>query len=136
MKPRFALAGGLFILLIAFLGSCANQNDDASDNPAETTAVLGVEEVVRNFKTDTTIQTVQGVVQTVMADEHLLTLIDVEEYKLCGLSDCCLYMPVQWRGEMPEIEEVVVIRGLITSTDSGMVFSAGELQVVENSDSL
>ncbi len=136
MKPRFALAGGLFILLIVILGSCGNQNDDASDNSVELTGILSVDEVVRNFKADTTVHTVQGVVQTVTADEHLLTLIDVEEYKLCGLSDCCLYMPVQWQGEMPKIEEIVVVRGLITSTNSGMVFSANELHVIEITDSL
>jgi hypothetical protein len=133
---RLALVRWLLIVLTALISSCGNQNDDASDSSAESAAVLSVDEVVRNFKADTTVHTVQGVVRTATADEHLLTLIDVEEYKLCGLSDCCLYMPVQWQGEMPKIEEIVDVRGFITSTDSGMVFTAKDLRVVEITDSL
>jgi hypothetical protein len=135
-KSRFKLAGVLLILLITNLGSCGNQDNNAADNSPELTAVLGVDEAVRNLKADTSVHTVQGVVQTVIEEEHLLTLIDVEEYRLCGLSDCCLYMPVRWKGEMPSIEDIVTVKGSIIDMDSGIVFAARELHITELTDSL
>ena len=82
---------------------------------------------MRHHGADTTMVAVEGVVQTVSAEGQLLTLIDVREYQVCGLSDCCLYMPVKWSGEMPQIEESVIVRGSIQSGDSGLVFVATEV---------
>lgn len=121
----------MLILFTMMINGCGNRNDNTADDPSDSTVVLGIEQAVRSLDADTTIVTVEGVVQTISADEHLLTLIDIEEYKLCGLSDCCLYLPVAWQGEMPEIEDVVIARGQIKATDAVKVFSAQELRVIE-----
>lgn len=128
-KLKTLIVVGLLFLVAAFLGGCGGQGDSAAHNTIKTTTVLSVDDAVRSLKPDTTARTVIGVVQTITPDDNLLTLIDVEEYKLCGLSDCCLYMPVVWQGEMPNIEDIVTVTGVIDSTDSGLVFSAGELHV-------
>lgn len=128
-KPVILILIGLLFLLMAYLGGCSSQEDNANDHAIETTTVLSVDDAVRNLKPDTTVRSVIGVVQTVTPNDNLLTLIDVEEYKLCGLSDCCLYMPVVWQGEMPNIEDIVTVEGRIDSTESGLVFTANKLQV-------
>lgn len=120
---------GLLFLLIVTYGGCNNQNQSSGDTSIDIHAVLSVDDAARSLKPDTTVRTVFGVVQTVTDSSDLLTLIDVEEYKVCGLTDCCLYMPVRWQGEMPKIEEIVTIQGTIEATESGMVFIANNLQV-------
>jgi hypothetical protein len=113
-------------LFIAITG-CSSQNREATDATSELSSVLGVDEAMRNLGADTTVVAVEGVVQSVTSEEHLLTLIDVKEYQACGLSDCCLYMPVRWTGTMPAIEDAVVVKGSIQTSDSGLVFVAREL---------
>ena len=124
---------GLLFLLIVMYGGCDNQNQSSGDTSIDIHAALSVDDAVRNLKPDTTVRTVIGVVQTVTPNDDLLTLIDVEEYKTCGLGDCCLYMPVRWQGEMPKIEDIVTVQGTIEGTESGMLFSAGKLHVGKKS---
>ncbi len=88
---------------------------------------MEVDEAMRNLKEDTTTIAVQGVVQSVMPDKHLLALVDIEEYRRCGINECCLYMPVRWPGTMPAVEDFVVVTGAVASSDSGLVFLAREL---------
>ena len=120
---------GLLFLLIVMYGGCDKQNQSSGDTSIDIHAALSVDDAVRNLKPDTTVRTVFGVVQTVTPDDDLLTLIDVEEYKICGLSDCCLYMPVRWQGEMPNIENMVTVQGTIEATESGMEKKKKKLQV-------
>jgi hypothetical protein len=127
-RMRFFQVGLLFLLIVTYVG-CNNQNQNSSDTSIDIQAALSVDDAVRNLKPDTTVCTVIGVVQTVTPNNDLLTLIDVEEYKICGLSDCCLYMPVRWQGEMPKIEDIVTVQGTIEATGSDMVFTANKLQV-------
>jgi hypothetical protein len=128
-NPKTLILFGVLSLLLVYLGGCSSQQDSGADNTITTTIALSVDDAVRNLKSDTTTQTVIGVVQTITPKDNLLTLIDVEEYKICGLSDCCLYMPVRWQGEMPNIEDIVTVTGIIDSIESGLVFTAGELHV-------
>lgn len=127
-QMRFFLLSLLFLFIVAHVG-CNNQNQGSNDTSIDTQVVLSVDDAVRYLKPDSTAITVFGVVQTVTDSNDLLTLIDVEEYKLCGLTDCCLYMPVRWQGEMPKIEDNVTVQGTIEATESGMVFLADKLQV-------
>ena len=90
---------GILLLLAAMYNGCSSGEQKSADNSADLQAALSVNDAVRNLKPDTTAQIVTGVVRTVTPEDSLLTLIDVEEFKTCGLSDCCLYMPVRWHGE-------------------------------------
>jgi hypothetical protein len=123
---------GIPLLLVALCSGCSSQSHKSAGATADTQAVLGVDNAVRNLKPDTTARIVTGVVRTVSPEDKLLTLIDVEEYKTCGLSDCCLYMPVRWQGEMPKMKDIVTVEGTIEATESGVVFSASKLHVDEN----
>ena len=136
-KSRFTVAGGLCLLLfVIFLAGCENQSAETVDETVELGAVIGVEEAVRNAEAGTPEMSVKGVVMTVTPDDHLLTLIDVKSYKSCGLSDCCLYIPVRWEGDMPAKEDFVVVTGAIEAADGGLIFAARELRQAELTDSL
>ncbi len=125
----------ILFLLAPLYGGCNSQNHEGADPAVGTHVAMSVNDAVRNLKPDTAAWTVTGVVKTVTPDDKLLTLIDVEEYKTCGLSDCCLCMPVIWKWEMPKIEDKVTIQGTIESTESGMVFLAGKLHIERNAAS-
>lgn len=137
MQSKFTnlFSAGILFLLVSLYGGCSNQNHDSADPSVEAGTTLSVDDAVRNLKPDTTARTVTGVVRSVTPEDNLLTLIDVEEYKTCGLSNCCLYMPVHWQGEMPKIEDIVTVQGTIEARDSGMVFSANELRIDGNAAS-
>jgi hypothetical protein len=123
---------GILFLLVSLCIGCTSQNHDSADTSVDTHAALSVNDAVRDLKPDTVEQIVTGVVRTVTPEDKLLTLIDIEEYKTCGLSDCCLYMPVRWQGEMPKTKDIVTVHGTIEATESGMVFSANKLHVDRN----
>jgi hypothetical protein len=131
-KLKNVVTTGLLLLSVAVYSGCSSQNQNSADMPADTPAALSVNDAVRNLKPDSTSHAVNGVVLTVTPEDGLVTLIDVEEYKTCGLNDCCLYMPVRWQGEMPEMKDIVTVQGTIDATDSGMVFLAHKLHVDEN----
>lgn len=123
---------GILLLLAALYSGCSTGEHKSADDSADPPAALSVNDAVRNLKPDTTAQLVTGVVRTVTPEDSLLTLIDVEEFMTCGLSDCCLYMPVRWQGDMPKMKDIVTVQGIIQATESGMVFSASKLHVDEN----
>lgn len=123
---------GILLLLALLYGGCSSGEQKEVDSSADLRAALSVNDAVRNLKPDTTARMVTGVVRTVTPEDSLLTLIDVEEYKTCGLSDCCLYMPVRWHGDMPKMKDIVTVQGTIQATESGMVFSANKLHVDED----
>ncbi len=124
----------MLILLCVSLNDCGNQKEIAAKKSVELTMVFGINDAARNLKADTTVLSVMGVVQTIRQQDHLITLIDVEEFELCGLSDCCLYLPVRWRGEMPKLKDLVTVSGKIDSTESGLLFTAAELYVQKSAE--
>lgn len=136
------LTGCLCLLLVIMAVGCSNQAEatkgtkDTTDKTVAPGAVVSVEEAVRSAEAGTPEFSVEGVVLTATAEDDLLTMIGLEAYKSCGLSDCCLYLPVRWAGDMPTKEEVVVVTGAIEATDSGMIFVARELRQAELTDSL
>lgn len=131
-KKMNVVRAGILFLLVSLFGGYSGWSQNDADTPIDTRAALNVNDAVRNLKPDTTARIVTGVVRTVTPEDTLLTLIDVEEYKTCGLSDCCLYMPVRWQGNMPKKEDIVTVQGTINATDSGMVFWANRLQIDKN----
>ena len=66
-------------MLIVITG-CTSQNQEATDATSELSSVIGVAEAMRNHGADTTVVAVEGVVQSVASEEHLLTLIDIKDY--------------------------------------------------------
>jgi hypothetical protein len=137
------ITNGLCLLLfVVIIVGCGNQPDDSSDTnqtidqAVATAGVISVEEAVRNAETGTPEFSVEGVVLTATPEDQLLTIIGLKAYKECGLSDCCLYMPVRWQGGMPAKEAIIVVTGAIEATDAGLIFVARELQITEPTDSL
>lgn len=78
---------------------------------------------------------IQGVVQKVDPATSSITVIDEGEYATCGLTPCNsagllpLSMPMaQYEGELPALEDVVVVVGEIKSMAQGSYFDVERLE--------
>lgn len=99
---------------------------------ATPSAVLGVEEFMREVDNHPGQVRLEGVVSAVAAEEQALTLIDTAELEQCGVVTCApLSLPVQWSGEMPAVRDVVMLRGEVAESGGKLFFLASSLERVE-----
>lgn len=97
-----------------------------------TNAVLGVEQYMRGVEHYKGRVEVQGVVQKVAAKTQTVALIDVEEFRHCGLADCAeLVLPVRWSGKLPEPGQAVRVTGEVQKQKGKLVFVASKGEKVE-----
>ena len=74
---------------------------------------------------------VEGVVSQTISTQHMITLIDMEEYKECKVVTCALLrLPVFWKGELPAVYDVVRVKGEVGKRDGKRLFIAKELKKV------
>ncbi len=72
---------------------------------------------------------VTGVVSTVNTERGRFALIDRCEFAECGTTTCApLSLPVQWRGQMPAVQDLVVLRGEIQTAGGKLIFAASDLR--------
>lgn len=120
MKTLYGLSViGLTVLIIG----CGAQKSK-SDATAQATASMSVDQLVKEGEHVTGPLTVSGMVRSASTSEGILTLIDAKEYEACGLSNCCLFVPVRWRGDMPAVEARVSVTGTIEKSADGLVLVA------------
>jgi len=130
------------ILIVWLVGAAAvtgvvaqgNTNAAAGSGPAaaHTNVVLGVEKFMRGVDGYRGRVQVEGVVQKVSAKSKSVALIDVEEFRQCGLADCAeLVLPVRWTGAMPSAGQAVRVSGEVQKPKGRLVFVASELEKVE-----
>ena len=135
MKKYLILFGVL--LVFGFAGSHLFTAEIAGDDEgSDDIAVVGVDELMESPNDfDGPVQ-VEGVVSGVSDIDDKLTLIDLEEYELCKDVTCAaLMLPVNWEGEMPDVEDEVVVFGEIRETDEGLIFAALEIEVIQKEKS-
>jgi hypothetical protein len=132
---RSVLLGSTAIVILAVAGlglglrSVAQRPDAAIGSGS--TDPLGIEEFMRHPENHPGKVRVEGVVSTVAADAHLLTLIDRKEWEQCGEVNCApLSLPVRWNGAMPEIEDGVEVGGRVSQEAGKLVFVAETLTPV------
>lgn len=72
---------------------------------------------------------VQGVVAKVDTSDSVFSLIDIREYKACGVVTCASkFVPVRYSGTLPEVKEELVVTGEMASSPKGYVLEGKDLQ--------
>jgi hypothetical protein len=99
----------------------------AGSNPG---AVLGVDQLMKGVEQHKGPIRVQGVVTAVIPDKRMIALVDIEQFKKCGILNCPTYLvlPVLWSGVMPSLKDAVTIEGQIKESGGKLVFEAQNLE--------
>jgi len=75
---------------------------------------------------------VRGVVAEVSPGQASFVLIDIREYKACGVVTCASkFVPVHYPGPLPQVKEELAVLGEMASTPQGYVLEGQELQRLE-----
>ena len=112
MKKRFLAVMVDMSLVLAI--SCGLNFWQGNAIAADFNTPLGVEELMRHVDQYKDAFTVEGVVSAVSPDQHMLNLIDTNEFKECGVTTCAaLVLPVHYEGAMPSIKDIVRIKGYV-----------------------
>ncbi len=95
----------------------------AGSNPG---AVLGVDQFMKEVDRHKGPISIQGVVTAVVPDKRMIAVVDVEQFKKCGLLQCPSYLvlPVMWSGVMPSLKDAVIIEGQIKESAGKLFFEA------------
>lgn len=118
---------GLHLVLLAVLVSGCGTQQSKSDASTPTRSTLSVDQLVKEGENLSGPVTVRGVVRSASNANGILTLIDAKEYETCGLSNCCLFVPVRWQGDMPALESKVRVTGAIEKSPDGLVLVAASV---------
>ncbi len=95
----------------------------------ESVKAVGIDEFMINLDRYPGLVLVKGVVSAVSLEQKLLGLIDAGEYESCGVVTCAqLTLPVLWKGQMPTVEEVVLVEGQVQKQDGKLFFMAQALE--------
>ena len=93
---------------------------------------LGVDELMKNVDSIRGTVQVRGVVSSILSQKQMFTLIDIAEYKKCGILTCApLTLPIQWQGPMPAVRELVEVKGEVQEANGKLVFDALQISLVE-----
>ena len=91
--------------------------------------VLGVEEFMKNIDHYRGKVRLEGVVSAISPADQALSLIDIEEFKDCGVTTCApLILPVKWQSTLPSVKEVVQLEGEVRESGGKLFFEAQRLQ--------
>ncbi len=101
--------------------------------PAEATASVqgasGVDDFMKNVDRYQGKVSLEGVVSAVAPKQHAVTLIDAKEFQACGVTTCAqLTLPVQWRGPMPAMGDLVRVTGQAQEVKGKLMFVADKLE--------
>lgn len=136
LRERMTMKTRLMVVCVAvawMAGAMAQTKTNApAGSAASTNAVVGVEKFMRGVEGYRGLVQVEGVVQKVSARSKSMALIDVEEFRKCGLADCAdAVLPVRWAGKLPEPGQAVRVTGEVQKQKGKLVFMASELARVE-----
>jgi hypothetical protein len=100
----------------------------AADSQTES-PVLGVQEFMKNVDRHRGQVRLEGVVNAVSPEKQALSLIDIQEFKDCGVTTCApLTLPVKWKGPWPAVRDVVQLEGEVRESGGKLFFEAKRLQ--------
>jgi len=80
----------------------------AASNPG---VVLGVDQLIKEVDRHKGLVRVEGIVTAVVPDKKMVAVVDIEQFKKCGLLTCPTYLvlPVLWSGVMPSLKDAVIV---------------------------
>ena len=92
--------------------------------------VLGVDQLMKEVDSHKGPIRVQGVVTAVVPDKQMIAVVDIEQFKKCGILNCPTYLvlPVLWSGAMPSLKDAVTIEGQIEESAGKLVFEAKKIE--------
>ncbi len=115
---------GLVIILSTMCWYGCGAQQSKSDTTAQTISSMSVDQLVKDGEHVTGSLTVSGVVRSASTSDGILTLIEAKEYETCGLSNCGLFVPLRWSGDLPAVEAKVSVTGAIEKSADGLVLVA------------
>ena len=94
-------------------------------------AVSGVDDFMKNVNRYRGKVSLEGVVSAVALEHQAVSLIDAKEFQTCGVTTCAqLTLPVQWRGPMPAVGDLVRVEGQARKIKGKLMFVADKLEKV------
>lgn len=117
---------GTLLVCTALSVGCSNASE-----PTSGASVLGVDNYMKNSEKYPGSVGVEGIVSQTIPDQHMVVIIDTEEYEKCKSVTCSLLrLPVFWEGKLPKVYDVVRIIGEVGKRDDKRLFVAKELKRV------
>ncbi len=124
-SSTFAVITALAVALLLVSGS----RPQAGEAAATPQAILGVDNFMKNVDRYRGKVSLEGVVSAVAPDQQAISLIDSGEFQDCGVTTCAqLTLPVQWRGPMPAVRDLVRLEGQSREVNGKLVFVADKLE--------
>jgi hypothetical protein len=119
-------------MTIAFLVVFSLSQDlQAGETAASRQAILGVDEFMKNVDRYRGKVSLEGVVSAVAPEQQAISLIDSGEFQACEVTTCAqLTLPVQWRGPMPDVRDLVRVEGQAQEMKGKLIFAADKLEKV------
>jgi hypothetical protein len=115
------------ILLVFSLGPGLLAGEVAAAPPK----VLGVHEFMKNVERYRGKVSLEGVVSAIAPKQRAISLIDRGELQACGVTTCAsLTLPVQWRGPMPAVRDLVRVEGQAQEVKGKLMFVADKLEKI------
>ncbi len=129
-RPKILTVAFITALAVAFLQfySPVLQAGEAATKPQ---AILSIDDFMKNVDRYRGQVILEGVVSTVAPEQQAISLIDRGEFQACNVTTCAqLTLPVQWRGPMPAVRDLVRIEGQAQEVKGKLMFVADKLEKV------
>jgi len=108
-----------------------SQGLQAGEVAAASQKVLGVDDFMKNVDRYRGKVSLEGVVSAVAPEQKAISLIDSGEFQACGVTSCAqLVLPVQWRGPLPAVRDLVRVEGQAQEVQVKLMFVAEKLEKV------
>jgi len=118
----------IIAILLVFSISQGLQAGEVAVSPQK---VLGVDDFMKNVDRYRGKVSMEGVVSAVAPEQQVISLIDAKEFQACEVTTCAqLTLPVQWRGPMPAVRDLVRVEGQAQEVKGRLMFVADKLEKV------
>lgn len=138
LKMKSLTASVFSIWLVLFACFSSRSLVSAWFGPAEVSAAdsnmespLGVDQFMRGVDRYRGVVRVKGIVSAITPSKQMFSLIDLEEFKKCGVITCAtLTLPVYWTKAMPGVRDTLIVEGEVRNLDGKMIFDAKNFEKV------
>lgn len=129
-KPRpLVLISFLTVALV--LAFSTGQGLQVGDAAASSKTVISVNDFMKNVDRYRGQVSLEGVVSAVVPEQQAISLIDTKEFEACGVTTCAqLTLPVQWRGPMPAVSDLVRVEGQAQEVKGKLMLVADKVEKV------
>ncbi len=130
-RPQSLTAAFITTMALAFLLVFTIGQGLAAEVSAPVQAASGLDDFMKNVDRYKGKVSLEGVVSAVTPEQQAVSLIDAKEFQACGVTTCAqLTLPVQWRGPMPAVRDLVRVTGQAQEVKGKLMFVADKLEEV------